>query len=85
MMKENKCYKCAELEICQGKNHDEDKINCKYYCPCPSKDPCIIVEKSEDWVRLINRNDLKVICGGHTLTPEEILSALNIDYRTIEI
>lgn len=85
MMKKNKCYKCAELEGCWAGKHGEGKANCKCYCPCFSNDPCIIIEKSEDYVRLINRDDLQVICEGHSLTPEEILLALKIDFRQIEI
>lgn len=85
MMKENKCYKCAELEGCWVGKHGEGKPNCKCYCPCFSNDPCIIIEKLEDYVRLINRDDLQVICEGHSLTPEEILLALKIDFRQIEI
>ena len=83
-MIENKCYKCAELEGCYAGQHDKGKADCKCFCPCLSDEPCIIVEKSEDWVRLIDRTNLKVICEGHSLTPEEILLALNLDFRVVE-
>ena len=84
MIKENKCYKCAELEGCWAGQHGKGKTDCKCFGPCLSTKPCIIVEKSEDWSRLIDRTNLKVICEGRSLTPEEILLALNIDFRVIE-
>ena len=84
MIKENKCYKCAELEGCWAGQHGKGKTDCRCFCPCLSTIPCIIVEKSEDWIRLIDRTNLKVICEGRSLTPEEILLALNIDFRVIE-
>lgn len=83
-MIENKCYKCAELEGCYAGRHGEGKADCKCFCPCLSNEPCIIVEKSEDWIRLIDRTNLSVICEGHSLSPEEVLSALNMDFRVIE-
>ena len=84
MIKENKCYKCAELDGCWAGQHGKGKTDCKYFCPCLSTEPCIIVEKLEDWIRLIDRTNLKVIYEGRSLTPEEILLALNIDFKVIE-
>ena len=84
MKEKNKCYQCAELENCRAGQHGEGKIDCKCFCPCLSNEPCIIVEKSEDWVRLIDRTNLKVICEDHSLAPEDILLALDIDFRVIE-
>jgi hypothetical protein len=83
-MVENKCYRCAELEGCYAGRHGEGKANCKGFCPCLSNEPCIIVEKSEDWIRLIDRTNLNIIREGHSLNPEEVLSALNMDFRVIE-
>ena len=84
MKEKNKCYQCAELENCRAGQHGEGKTNCKCFCPCLSNEPCIIVEKSEDWVRLIDRTNLKVICENHSLAPEDILLALDIDFRVIK-
>ena len=84
MKEKNKCYQCAELENCRAGKHGEGKTDCTCFCPCLSNEPCIIVEKSEDWVRLIDRTNLKVICEDYSLAPEDILLALDIDFRVIE-
>ncbi len=84
MKEKNKCYQCAELENCRAGQYGEGKPECKGFCPCFSKEPCIIIERSKDWIRLINRKNLEVICEGHSLMPEDILLALDIDFRSIE-
>lgn len=82
-MVENKCYKCAELEGCWVGKHGEGKANCKCYCPCYSKDSCIIVEKSDKGIRLIDRTKMEVLCEGNNLSVEQILNALGIDFRHV--
>ena len=91
MMKENKCYRCAELDGCYAGQHGKGKADCKCFCPCLSDKPCIIIEKSEKWIRLIDRTNLKVVNEGHNLDPEEVLStlkkvlpALNINFKVVE-
>ena len=84
MKEKNKCYQCAELENCRAGLYGEGKADCKVFSPCLSNDPCIIVERSEDWIRLIDRKSLEVLCEGHSLDPEDILLALDIDFRAIE-
>ena len=84
MEEENKCYQCAELENCRAVQHGEGKADCKCFCPCFSNEPYIIVERSEDWIRLVDRKSLEVLCEGHSLDPEDILLALNFDFRVIE-
>ena len=83
-MIENKCYKCAELEGCYAGQHGKGKANCKCLCPCLSNEPCIIVEKSKDCIQLIDRTNLNIICECHSLTPEEVLLALNLDFIVVE-
>lgn len=84
MKEKSKCYQCAELENCRAGQYGEGKSDCKCFCPCLSKEPCIIIERSEGWIRLIDRKNLNVLCEGHSFTPEDILLALDVDFRTIE-
>ena len=82
-MVENKCYKCAELEGCYAGRHGEGNPNCKCFCPCYDKDLCVIVERSENGIRLINRKTMKSLVEGKNLTIEQVLIALNIDFRNV--
>ena len=82
-MVENKCYKCAELEGCYAGRHGEGSPNCKCYCPCYDKDLCVIIEKSENGIRLINRKTMESLVEGKNLTVEQVLIALNIDFRNV--
>ena len=91
MMKENKCYKCAELDGCYAGQHGKGNADCKCFCPCLSDKHCIIIEKSKDWIRLIDRTNLKVVSEGQNLDPEEVLptlkkalSMLEIDFKVVE-
>lgn len=84
-MVENKCYKCAELEGCYVGRHGEGSPNCKCYCPCYNKDLCVIIEKSENGIRLINRNNMEVLYEGKELSIEQAFIALDIDFKKVFI
>ena len=84
-MKENKCYKCAELEGCYVGRHGEGNPNCKCFCPCYDKDLCVIIEKSDNGIRLINRTTLEPLVEGKDLTVEQVLIALKIDFRNVYV
>lgn len=82
-MVENKCYKCAELEGCYAGRHGEGSPNCKCYCPCYNKDLCVIIEKGENGIRLINRNNMEILCEGKELSIEQAFIALDIDFKKV--